>query len=317
MKQTTPLSKGSGKLGSVVYAVNSGVQIAREYQPKVTNPNTEAQQDTRARFKLMSQLSAVMGDVIAIKKDGLKTARNQFQSINFENVTYDNGDAQINLNQVQLTKSNISMVDFSADRADPRVIALSLNTDSHNILDRVVYVAFVKEQDASLVQYGSVVALPGDNGLFEADLQGTDKSIVIYAYGIKDKDASATTKFGNLIAPNAEQVAKLLVSSTENMNAVSLTQTKALTMEVGENSGSSETSMAETVIISVTPTTGVTITGNGVKPKNSTVTLQATVTDPTWQFVGWTKNGQQVSSQNPYSFTATENATFGVLLEQA
>lgn len=311
MKQISPLSKGSGKLGSTVFAVNSGVQIAREYQPKVSNPNTEAQQDTRARFKLMSQLSAVMSPVIAIKKDGLKTARNQFQSLNFGIVEYENENASINLNLVQLTKSNRSFAGFSADRSGGTAINVELLAGMAATADRVVYIAYEKQIDGTLSLLGSkVCSKAGTDGKFADTLPYTKNSVVLYAYAIKDTDASMTAKFGNLIAPSAEKVAKLLVSSSENMSAVNLTKTAGLTMNEGTNTADSNTSMAEMVTIALKATDLATLTGSGAYPKGSSVTLQATNIKSEWSFDGWLKNGNLVSDQNPYTFTAMEDAEY-------
>lgn len=308
MKQISPLSKGSGKLGATVFAVNSGVQIAREYQPKVSNPNTEAQQDTRARFKLMSQLSAVMAPVIAIKKDGLKTGRNQFQSINFDIVEYTNENASINLNLVQLTKSNRSFVGFSANRTGGSAIAVELLASMAATADRVVYIAYEKQIDGTLSLLGSkVCSTPGANGKFADSLPYTAEAVVLYAYAIKDTNESVTAKFGNLIAPSAEKVAKLLVSSSENMNAVNLTKTAGLTMGVGTNTADSNTSMAETVMITVAAPQGVIITGAGEVAKGSNATLRANIDIPMTIFKCWKKDGVVVSTDNPYTFVATED----------
>lgn len=317
MKQISPLSKGSGKLGSTVFAVNSGVQIAREYQPKVSNPNTEAQQDTRARFKLMSQLSAVMAPVIAIKKDGLKTARNQFQSINFDIVEYTNENASINLNLVQLTKSNRSFAGFSANRTNGSAISVELLASMAATADRVVYIAYEKQVDGTLSLIGSkVCSVAGADGKFADSLPYSNKPVVLYAYAIKDTDESVTAKFGNLIAPSAEKVAKLLVSSSENMNAVNLTKTAGLTMNEGTNTADSNTSMAEMVTIALAATDVATLTGSGAYPKGSSVTLQATNIDSDWSFIGWSKDGQLVSAQNPYTFTAMEDAAYSAGFER-
>lgn len=311
MKQISPLSKGSGKLGSTVFAVNSGVQIAREYQPKVSNPNTEAQQDTRARFKLMSQLSAVMAPVIAIKKDGLKTARNQFQSINFDIVEYTNENASINLNLVQLTKSNRSFAGFSADRSGGASIAVELLGSMAATADRVVYIAYEKQIDGTLSLLGSkVCSVAGADGKFADTLPYTAGPVVLYAYAIKDTDESVTAKFGNLIAPSAEKVAKLLVSSSENMNAVNLTKTAGLTMNVGVTEADSNTSMAETVMITVAAPQGVIISGDGEVVKGSNATLRATIDIPMTIFKCWKKDGVVVSTDNPYTFVATEDMSF-------
>lgn len=315
MKQISPLSKGSGKLGATVFAVNSGVQIAREYQPKVTNPNTEAQQDTRARFKLMSQLSAIMAPVIAIKKDGLKTARNQFQSINFGIVQYENENASIDLNKVQLTKSNRSFAGFTADRSGGVHIAVELDASMAATADRVVYIAYEKQADGSLSLLDSKVCnTPGADGKFADTLTYTEESVVLYAYAIKDTDASMTAKFGNLIAPSAEKVAKLLVSSSENMNAVNLTKTAGLTMNEGTNSADSNTVVPDEVTVTMTPNAHATLTGGGVYPGGSSVTIEATNISSGYLFAGWRINGESASFENPYTFTANEDSVVEALI---
>lgn len=315
MKQISPLSKGSGKLGSTVFAVNSGVQIAREYQPKVSNPNTEAQQDTRARFKLMSQLSAVMAPVIAIKKDGLKTARNQFQSINFGIVNYENENASINLNQVQLTKSNRSFAGFNADRSGGASIAVELDASMAETASRVVYIAYEKQNDGTLSLLGSkVCSVAGADGKFADTLPYSNKSVVLYAYAIKDTDESVTVKFGNLVAPSAEKVAKLLVSSSENMNAVNLTKTAGLTMNEGTNEADSNTVVPETVTVTMTPNSHATLTGGGTYPGGSQVTIEAKNIASGWEFAGWTINGQHAGFANPYTFTANEDSVVEALI---
>ena len=316
MKQISPLSKGSGKLGSTVFAVNSGVQIAREYQPKVSNPNTEAQQDTRARFKLMSQLSAVMAPVIAIKKDGLKTARNQFQSLNFDIVTYENENASINLNQVQLTKSNRSFAGFSADRSGGAAIAVKLLASMAATASRVVYIAYEKQDDESLALIGSkVCSTPGKDGKFADTLPYTDKSVVLYAYAIKDTNESVTVKFGNLVAPSAEKVAKLLVSSAENMNSVNLTKTAGLTMNEGTNEASSNTVIPETVTVTMKPNSNATLTGGGTYQGGSQVTIEAKNIKSGFSFSMWYINGKPAGAQNPYTFTANADTTVEAIID--
>lgn len=318
MKQTSPLSKGSGKLGSTVFAVNSGVQIAREYQPKVTNPNTEAQQDTRARFKLMSQLSAVMSPVIAIKKDGLKTARNQFQSLNFDIVKYENENASINLNRVQLTKSNRSFAGFSADRSGGAAIAVELDASMAKTASRVVYIAYEKQNDGSLSLLGSkVCSVAGDDGKFADTLPHSSKSVVLYAYAIKDTDESVTVKFGNLVAPSAEKVAKLLVSSAENMNSVNLTKTAGLTMNEGTNEASSNTVVPEEVTVTMKPNAKATLTGGGTYPGGSQVTIEAKNIAAGFEFTMWYINGQPAGNQNPYTFTANADVNVEALIDES
>lgn len=62
-----PLSRAKGKLGGVVYQQYEGMQISREYQPVVKNPQTTKQVENRAKFKISSQILAQFKDVITTR----------------------------------------------------------------------------------------------------------------------------------------------------------------------------------------------------------------------------------------------------------
>lgn len=59
-----PLSRAKGKIGGVVYQQYEGMQIAREYQPVVKNPQSDKQTENRSKFKLASQTVGVFKEVI-------------------------------------------------------------------------------------------------------------------------------------------------------------------------------------------------------------------------------------------------------------
>lgn len=244
------MGKQTGKLGQSVLSTRYGMQIIRAWTATIANPKTEAQVATRSRFKLASQLSAVMADVIAIPRVGSKTGRNQFVSALMDIITENAGVAQVNLNAVQLTKSQRGLVGFIATRdTSNNKISVALKGENGSELSRVVYVAFEKQNDGTLVQLASqVVSEPGTNNTFPAEMKGSDKSVVVYAYGITDKDGAASVKFGNLGAPTAEQVAKLLTTSSDTLSGVTLTKTNGATMNEGTNSADSDDNVVPTGI---------------------------------------------------------------------
>lgn len=305
MKIYSILGKMKGKIGNIVISSVNGQVVGREYNPNVTNPNTLMQQNTRSKFKLASQLSAAMAPVIAIRKDGAKSARNQFVQQNFDTINYNLGVASINLNQVQLTASNTPFAGFNADRSVGDFVNVKLNADSAASLSRVVYIEYQKLSDGSLQLFDSVIAsIPGDDGKFPGQLAYTDAEVLLYAYGIKDLDSGITTKFGNMVAPNAEHVAQLLVASTENMASVKLTRTAGLTMAVGEITGDSDD--VERVQITVISQGNGSATGGGRYEIGQAVTLRATPVDEA-TFEGWhigSASGARVSTANPYTFNA-------------
>lgn len=311
------MGKMNGKAGNMVLATVGGEVLAREYNPNVANPNTEGQQVTRSRFKLLSQLAATMSPVIAIRKDGLKSARNQFTSINYDKTAVNNNVASVNLNQIQLTKSNRSMVGFTATRNGSTSIAVALKANASAALSRVVYIMYEKLTDGTLRLVASeTVATAGADGTFPATLAGNAGSVVLYAYGMKDLESGITTKFGNMNAPTAEQVAKLLVSSNENMASVQLTKTVACTMNEGTNSGDSDDNAQPSgkVTIAVRSNlSGATVTGGGEYDPGEQVTVTTSTSSGSLNFNGWFEEsgGQQelVSSSETYTFTASRNRT--------
>lgn len=310
MKIYSVLGKMKGKIGNIVVSSVNGEVVGREYNPNVANPNTAQQQTTRSKFKLASQLSAALAPVIAIRKDGNKTARNQFVQQNFDTINYNTGVASINLNQVQLTKSQIPFAGFNADRSVGDYINVELNIESSASLTRVVYILYRKLSDGSLQLFDSVIAsIPGDDGKFPAQLAYTDAEVLLYAYGIKDLDNGITSKFGNMTAPNAENVAQLLVANADNMASVQLTKTAGLTMAIGEITGDSDD--VERVLVTVLASGNGSATGGGRYEIGQAVTLRATpVEDAT--FEGWhigSASGARVSTANPYTFNAESDVT--------
>lgn len=108
--------KLSGKMGSAVFRVREGAQIVSQYNPIVKNPNTAGQQTTRAKFKLMSQLAAVMAPAMGSfiiktrkEKSGRPSQRNMFTSINFPLISVSEEStgvtAKIPMENLKLTSS--------------------------------------------------------------------------------------------------------------------------------------------------------------------------------------------------------------------
>lgn len=310
MKVNSILGKMTGKVGNIVLTSVGGKVVGREYNPNVANPNTQPQQNTRSKFKLASQLSASLAPVIAIKKEGNVSARNLFVKENFPAIRYAQGVADINLNVVQLTKSQRSFAGFNADRSSGTAIAVELNESAASALSRVVYIAYKKAADGSLIFFDSKVCnTAGDNGLFHDVLNYTADAVVLYAYGMKDLEAGITSKFGNMSAPSAEDVAQLLVSNTENMASVQLTKTAGLTMAAGEDTGDSDD--VEHLTVSLVISGNGSAVGGGRFETGQTATLRATP-DEEATFVAWKANnasGQVLSTQNPYSFEVEQNMT--------
>lgn len=226
----------TGRQGNNVFAVRGGEQILREYQPKVFNPNTEAQVAVRARMKLMSQLSAVMASAIAIPRLGAKSSRNRFTSVNFPVTSYTNGEADITLTSIKLTLGVISLNPLIATRTGGGTIEAHVGgvpgQQPYADYDRVEYWAFVKQTDGTLRlgQHASSSTLEG--GFPVSMVMGTTSEAVVYAYGIRFNTEAARVAYGDTTVVAADVMARLIASRLLLESDISTTETKAVTVPV-------------------------------------------------------------------------------------
>lgn len=220
----------TGKVADVVMYSRNGEQVVRKYQPSVMNPKTDGQLASRARLKLLSQLSAIMAPVIAIPREGVVSSRNLFTQENYDATSYANNQAQVTLTNVKLTKGVISLPSIVAQR-EGTTLTVKLQGTGFTNLSRVVYAFFLKSGNATLRYFGSQVSdTPGDFNVFQATttLENANDSVVVYAYGVRDNTDAARVKFGDLTVVNAETIAKVIVSRSVLETDITLTETKAL-----------------------------------------------------------------------------------------
>lgn len=222
----------SGKVAGSVFAVRYGEVIERAYNPFVSNPKSEAQVEARAKLKLVSQLAAVMAPYIAMPRVNAQTPRNLFVKKNYGYLTYSDNEASIELLSVKLTDSVVSLPAITVTRTGAESsVALSTSTLG---LDRVLYVAFVRQADGTLRVIDSKVATgsAGTASAFAVTMNLlTSAEVYVYAYGVRLNTAAAAVIFGNMEVPSAEQVARLIVSRRLLESDITLTETKAVRSE--------------------------------------------------------------------------------------
>ena len=300
----------TGKKGNEVYSIRAGENIVRQYQPRVSNPNTSAQVASRAKLKLMSQLATAVPPVLAIRGKGLQSSRNLFIKQNYELAKYEGDAASIKLDDIQLTKSNIAFPDFIVSREDGQHINIQLSEDASEDFDKVCYIIYIKQPDQTLRLLDSkMISEAGVDGAFHAVMKYTASAIVVYAYGIRLNSERIRARFGQMVAPSAIDVAQLLVKSSEVLGDVTLSETRGLTMNVGENLDSSDNVIRAN--ITVAKSGDGSVAGGGRYEVGTPVTVVATPNNGA-TFLGWhenTKNGALVSNNASYTFTAEENRT--------
>lgn len=221
-----------GKIGGTVYVIRNGAQIARQYNPSPYQPKSENQAATRARFKLLNQLAEVLAPVMAMPREGLVSPRNLFVSRNYPASAYENSQASIDLNKVQLTRSVVGMPRIISEREGTSLrVRLAFTSGVDLGFDSVVYVVVAKGADEKLRILSSSVVLDPDTGGYptEFSLSSASAEVVVYAYGIKMITERARMIYGEMQAVRAEQIAKLIVSRSFMPGDYQLTETVGVT----------------------------------------------------------------------------------------
>ena len=302
VKVTSLYCKTKGKIGSIVFSTSGGETIAREYNPHVANPSTQAQVNQRARLKLMSQLSASLAPVIAIPKQGLVSSRNAFTKLNFGASYATNGSAQITYENVQLTNGNAGLPSIVATRAQGSGVTIQLAEDASNAVNRVVYIMYRKtsEQTLQLVQ-SIIVESAGTNGTFAGSMIYTEGDLVFYAYGMKDLNANASAAYGNMAVANAVDVARLVATRKVDNSSYQFTQTRGATMFADENEIADVPEGSARVFVAAFP--GGTVSGGGIYVIGKNATVVATPNSG-YRFIGWRVNGTSeiISTDASYTF---------------
>lgn len=297
-------SKFTGKVGAIVYSVNSGVQIAREYNPIVKNPNTSSQVDQRAKLKLASQLAAALAPVIAIPREGLVTPRNQFIKINMENINAENGVATVAYEYLQLTKGVVSIPAIHAERDGNGNLIMHLESDASAAVSRMVYVVFKKTADNQLQFVDSaIVESAGDGGTFRTSIVDVAGDICIWAYGMKDANAGASAKYGDYSVATGEDIAQLVMSRKLAAGDYQFSKTRGMTLFSGESSGE-----GGEVVPPQTSVAAPTLTGS----TSFTDSVQVSMSAESGAEIRYTTNGSAPNAESTlYSspITLTETTT--------
>lgn len=224
MKLNGIIGKGTGKLGSSVFAISGGSQIVREYNPVVSNPNTDAQIAQRAKLKLMSQLGAALAPALGFTKMGLVSARNQFVSKNIGLATFENNEAKVDVGTLQLTPSNISFPGLSATGGGENINVALANAAAGDI-KRVAYFVY-RQTNSDKLEYvaSKIVTEAGEGRTFPSSFAVGSGDFVVYAYGIKDNSVTATIRYENYASSRGMADATLDVVSMFRSTDYALTQ---------------------------------------------------------------------------------------------
>lgn len=325
-KVTSLYGKTTGKIGSIVFSTSGGQTIAREYNPNVSNPSTEAQVNQRARLKMMSQISSALAPVIVMPKDGLVSSRNQFVKKNFQWSMAAGGTAQVSYENLQLTNSNRGLPGLTL-KTDGSYPAIGLTAKPSADIKSVVYALFGKNTEGGLDFMGSFIVsseanaqgyedifyqllmgensgVPGMTDDFASEVWQQYNEVLVYAYGISDDKESARAKYGNVNFENAVDVARLVGTRTIDFASTLFTMTRGTTFYPNGDAPAPVPEGSFRVFVTANPQGGGIVGGAGVYEQGTQVTVTAAAAAG-YDFVRWHRNGssETLSTSNEYRFT--------------
>lgn len=152
------IGSASGKVGNVVYAVTNGIQVARVYQPVVSNPKSQAQMLQRAKCNLVARLSTITpkGALLGLGNSG-RSRRAEFLHNCMVNATAQLTDG------TYVAKLNPSALVFSKGATTP-VINISAAALSANGILTITYNRIIQvSQDEWTGAGGTFIAVAVDS----------------------------------------------------------------------------------------------------------------------------------------------------------
>lgn len=206
--------KLSGKMGSAVFRVREGAQVVAQYNPIVKNPNSEGQQGSRAVFKLMSQLAAVMapgfGTMGVTKRGGHGTPskRNEFFKLNYTLATTSDTAqgvvASVPLEKLQLTNSFREFGFIEATTEGQKIVVDMTAADDKTKSGKIALVGYGTmgvTKSPRIIKTQTFDFTNGEASVEFPDMEHGDYTVLVYGY-IASDELLAKISLDNLHTPN-------------------------------------------------------------------------------------------------------------------
>lgn len=222
--------KVSGKMGSAVFRVRNGQQVVTQYNPIVANPNTKAQQGPRSKFKLLSQLAAVLSpgfgtlNVVRRPAKGAPSKRNAFMKINYPltNASEKSNEivAEVNMAELKLTSSNRYLGSIS--QSGSSILMADIPAEVTKV--RYCIVAY-KDNRPVLIEQGEENVSSGT-----ATITPTDQHIncTILVFGIIPTESATGTAYDPLSAQSTTKPYTSAIELDELVSAGAIVETETL-----------------------------------------------------------------------------------------
>lgn len=165
-KSPNGVGQFSGKMGGLVFAVRSGQQIVRSYQPIVSNPKSVAQRLQRAKANLVGQVSKIVPYQVLVGLGDSKVARRA----RFLRLAMNNATASVSPSDPSIINSKLDVNNFvfSEGAVVPTITLSVLTAASTSISGSLTRIAGVTDEE--LIASGAllVVTMLTTNGTYES-----------------------------------------------------------------------------------------------------------------------------------------------------
>lgn len=227
MKLQGIAGKGSGKLGAHVWVVRKGEQVVREYVKEIANPKSTAQTNQRAKFKLMSQLSAIVADALAfVPSTASESQRNAFARNNFSLVTVSSGAAQVDMSAVRLSSGRLLAPEFKYEVTQNGIDIIMVDPGQWQGFGW----AFVMPKGDGTVTGKSGRTIAGETTISLEGIDPTAQRSDIRVYAWRFKDENALVRFQNITAGTTPSQVKLQFASMLNTGEIITSETVSATV---------------------------------------------------------------------------------------
>lgn len=222
--------KLSGKMGSAVFRVRNGQQVVTQYNPIVANPNTKSQQGPRSKFKLLSQLAAVLSpgfgtlNVVRRPAKGTPSKRNAFIKINYPLTANDErgGEvvAEIDMAKIKLTSSTRYLGTMTQSGTEVNI------TDIPDEVTKVRFCLIGYRDDKPVLL--DVVEDNVSDGTATRDFEAYEENMTVLVYGIIPTEGATGTAYDPLSAQSTTKPYTSAIELDELVSAGAILETETI-----------------------------------------------------------------------------------------
>lgn len=223
-------SKLKGKLAGVVFQQYEGLQIGKEYQPNVKNPDTARQVENRAKFKLASQVVAVYQDIMLLAAANVspyvRMIRGALVRAIRSAAEYETGEASISTSALE---SAVNVLHFNTPVAKPTIAGsdISSATITATVGDTVRYTIVAADLNGAIIgsDTRTFTATATPQQVLAPITSGTPSYYRIAAVAMRTTTEEGNAQYGNLIDISVINVTYAVRSGnmdTSNMSYVEI-----------------------------------------------------------------------------------------------